>query len=104
MARLKVLMLVLLVAAALAYPSHAAGVAIANWDWSYDAGMVMIKGTMSNTSGLSLPVTLYVMEGKKTLHEYKMTVRYAPTTEFNFMFPCSKKPEKVDLEWGSRQE
>jgi len=31
-------------------------------------------------------------------------VSYAQRTDFNFMFPYPKKPEKLDLEWGARQQ
>lgn len=102
MKKLRIALLALIAAVVLVLPARASGVSIATYDWSYDAGMVMVRGSMSNNSGISLPITLFVMEADRTLHEYKMTVSSANSTDFSFMFPRDKKPASLKLEWGAR--
>jgi len=91
-----------LLVVALIAPSWAIGVSFGPWQWSYDAGYVMVRGTMKNNSGLTLPITIYAMEDKKELYQYQMTVNTTDSTDFSFMFRLDKKPSSLKLEWGAR--
>lgn len=101
--KLKLALAILLAGLMLAYPALGSGIYIRDWDWKYDSGVVFVTGTMANTSGLSLPIILYVMDGQKTIHEYRMNVSYAEKTEFSFMFRRETKPENLKLEWGAQR-